>query len=195
MTSRPTHRRAPRLLVSVLAVASLVAACSSSDSSKVSADEWVTDICTSLSGWLEQLQQESTSLQESVQADATGDLAAAKADLVEFMNGAVQSTDEMITEIDAAGVPDVDNGEELNDGLNDGLEDIRQAFADAQGQAEALPVNDQAAFAQGATELGESLQEAGTQAEEQLNDLGAKYDAPSLDQAFDDEPACQDLNT
>lgn len=193
MTSTRTLRTRLGIAVRATLAGVILAACGGGgDSDKASASAWVQDVCTGLTGWLQELQRESTGLQQSVGA-TPGDLNSAKADLVEFMTNAVGSTDEMIDEVQAAGAPDVDKGDEIQSGLEDGLDEIRQAFADAKTQAEGLSVDDPAAFAQGAEELSASLQEAGEKAEGSLNDLGERYDAPSLDKAFEDEPACQQL--
>lgn len=154
--------------------------------------QWATDVCGSLSTWLEELQ----SRQTEVEADLEGvtDLGEIRGVLVEFLDDAVAETDTMIDGVEAAGTPDVDRGAELRQDFVDGVGQAKTAFEEAKTTAEDLPTDDQAAFAEGTSEIEEQLNTQSQAIEDAFDELDRKYDVPDLDEAFDEEPQCQDFN-
>lgn len=146
----------------VFLAGALLAACGcgggGGDSGQPSEGEWADDVCTSVSAWLEGLKQAGTSVAaRSAQADP-GDMAGAKADLVAFVSDAVSGTDKVIDEVERAGVPDGEGGEEAAGNLRAGLERTRDGLVKAQDQAAALETGEPLGFARGAQELSTQLQ-------------------------------------
>jgi hypothetical protein len=117
----------------------------------------------------------------------------AKTQFVNFLNGAVMSTDTMIAGVQAAGVPSVPNGRAISNGLVSGLQQIRSAFAQAQSQAQALPADNPAALSTGAQNLANTLTAAGNQVKTNLNSLNQRYASTELTAAFKNQTACQSL--
>jgi hypothetical protein len=88
--------------------------------------------------------------------------------------------------VDALGTPDVENGEQVRSTLTDAFEQVIAAFDEAEADIDALPADDPAALAQGFTEVGSKLQEAGTEISASFDDL----ESPELDEVAGDVEAC-----
>lgn len=158
---------------------------------RVEASAWTADVCGSVSSWLEDVEARSSEIGSSAQ-DA-GSVEGIKRELVAFFDEMIDRTDRMVTEIERAGVPDVDDGDAIAEDFRTSMGPLREALADARDRAEKLPADDPEAFAQGAVALGEDVQNAGGDVQKAFDDLEQKYDTPELDQAFADEPACEKL--
>jgi hypothetical protein len=117
-----------------------------------------------------------------------------KTQFVNFLGGAVSSTNTMISGVQAAGVPNVPNGRAISQGLVSGLQGIQTAFVQAQTQAQGLPADNPTALSNGAQGLATSLENAGNQVKTSLNSLDQKYPSTELDAALRNQAACQSLN-
>jgi hypothetical protein len=114
-----------------------------------------------------------------------------KTQFVNFLGGAVASTNTMISGVQAAGAP---TGRAIAQGLVNGLQGIQSAFVQAQNQAQALPADNPTALSNGAQALTTSLQNAGNQAKTSLNSLDQRYPSAELEAALRNQAACQSLN-
>jgi hypothetical protein len=122
------------------------------------------------------------------------DLPQIKTQFVNFLGGAVASTNTMISGVQAAGAPSVPNGRAISQGLVSGLQGIQTAFVQAQTQAQALPADNPTALSSGAQGLANTLENAGNQAKTSLNSLDQRYPSADLDAALKNQAACQSLN-
>jgi hypothetical protein len=180
-------KRLSRLLVLflVLIASSGFAACSKK--SGVPPEQYATDICTAARQWVETIQQGAQDFGGGLTASSSPDQI--KEGLVGFLEDAIDQTEQLIGDVEDAGVPAVDGGEQASEDLTSAFEDVQAAFEDARDRAEALPTDDRTAFAQGAQELGttvqESLLEIGTQLEDQGNE--------ELKAELDQNEACTEL--
>jgi hypothetical protein len=153
--------------------------------------QWATDVCGALSTWLEDLQDRQTQVTSDL--EGVTDLTEVRGVLVDFLDDAVTETDTMIGEVEAAGTPDVDMGAELQQDFVDGIGQAKTAFEEAKTTAEELPTDNQAEFAQGTSDIEQQLNTQSQAIEDAFDELDQKYDVPELDEAFDEEPACQDF--
>ena len=147
-------------------------------------------MCSAVGDWVDELQTRSDALTTS---DATG-VDEVRTAFVDFLDDAVARTDQMVEEVEATGHPDVENGEEIADGLLAELRPMQSTLEEARDKAEALP-DDPTAFAQGAQEIGESMQEVSETASTGIEDLGKEFSSAELEEAMDAEPACQDFGS
>jgi hypothetical protein len=170
-----------RIVAALLAMATL-ASCGSDG---VAPEAYVKSICESVGSWVSGIQAESGALNEAVSG---GDAAVAKQKLDEFLGTTVTLTDTLLKDLDEAGVPDVDGGEEFAKDMISTFEEAKTALEDAQGQVAALPEDDPTAFQTQAQALGASIQET-------MSNLGSTLgDGPDeLGQIAQDEAACQSL--
>ena len=187
------------VLAALLAAGLTIAACGggSSHSSSTSipasltATQWASRVCGTVTAWISDLQRSSNDL-KSAESGASN-LVQAKILLLNFLSGAVASTNSMISGIQSAGTPAVPNGGALAHGLVAALQGVQTNFVRVQTQAQQLPVENPTTFVAQAQALGTSLDNAGSQVKSNLNDLSRRYSSSDLDAAFKNQAACQSL--
>jgi hypothetical protein len=150
--------------------------------------EWVADVCSAVTSWVDGVQEESSALGETAQG--VEDLEQARDQFVDFFDQVIDRTDQMLAATDEAGIPAVEDGEAIAEDLRSTLAPIQDAFEDARAEAEDLPADDPAAFQAGATEIGETVQEEAQEIGRAFDKLERQYDVPELDEAFEQEEAC-----
>src|SRR5437899_10252546 len=106
---------------------------SSSTQASLSASQWANQVCGRITTWVNELQSSSNN---AVSGLTGTNLAQIKAQFVNFLGGAVASTNTMISGVQAAGAPAVPNGQAISQGLVSGLQGIQSAFVQAQTQAQ-----------------------------------------------------------
>jgi hypothetical protein len=187
-----------RLLALVLlATLTLAAGCGGGDDAGgagagegVEAEIWVEDVCTSLVNWRNRVEDRVQTLQTSV-TGASGP-AEARDQVAEFLGDLVSSTDELVSDIESAGVPSVDQGEAVARDLGEAVEGISQILASAREDVESTPLEPQA-LRDALLEIGTSIETEIESAGSAFDELQTKYDIPELDEAFEDEPACAEI--
>jgi hypothetical protein len=181
-------------ILSLLAVAAFaVAGCGGGSSTPegVPPADWAQSVCGALSDWQTSLQTKSQSLtSEVLQAKSPK---AAKEQISTFLTDVIAETETMIGAVSAAGQPAVDQGGQIAEDFHNGLEQMRSAFKDAASQVQSVPTNDPQAFQQQLTEIGQELQTQGQAIGDTLGEIDQKYDAEELNQAFDENPDCNDF--
>ncbi len=159
----------------------------------VPVDTWAGGVCGAVDTWLAGINANGTKLTADVKTIT--DLNAGRDLLVKFMDDAVALTDTMISDVQAAGAPDIasGDGDQLSADLIAALTPVKQTFADAKTEAQSLPTNDPAAFSQAATELGQKITGSQTGFSASFDALQKQYDDPALNDAFANNPSCAKL--
>ena len=173
-------------LVAVIAL--FIPACGDDDDDggdSVAVGDYASDICTAFFGWRDAIQDGQTDLASTLGPDAEPQ--EGKDALQGFLDNAVEASDQLIEDVEAAGTPDTENGEEAADVLQTAAERARDRLVDAQAAVGDLPTESPEAFSEAADEFGNDVREALGGAGEGLEDV----DSPELDEAFDEEEACQ----
>ena len=147
-----------------------------------SPEDYATAICNSGGDWVDALQGRADSLQNSIDTDTPEE---GKQILLDFLDGTIDDTDELLDEVEEAGTPDVDGGEEFADDVQDTYDQAREAFVNARNEVEQLPTDDPETFGQKASELGSLLGQVLSNFEPPRNE--------EMEQAFDDADACDDV--
>jgi hypothetical protein len=179
--------------IRALVLAAVLAACGGGGTKTVAASTWAGNVCGQILAWGQQIQAAFTSLSSSLQGAAgSGDVTKARDELVNFLDDLVNRTDQLIGRVEGAGTPDTPKGKEAASSFRAGLEDIRRAFADGKAKAQDLSTNNNEEFQKGADELNKKAQTALEQAGSKFKQI--QQEAPGLNQAFKDAPACQTLN-
>jgi len=191
------------LLRSIVVATSLfvLAACSSDDGAgageegdagteeeAVDADTYADGVCTALTEWMTSIEEGNATLQGSLENET--DLEQVKQRLLEFLDGTIASTDEMLSTIDRTGAPDVDNGEQIHQELQNLLGQASTAFEDARETVDGLDASDPQALGTGLQELGTSLQSAFDDVQNPLENT----DSTELDEAFASNETCTGLD-
>jgi hypothetical protein len=178
------------VLVTALALAASACGGDGGGGNKVegaSPDEWSGDICTAVGDWASDLKIRAA--QTPKNARTVADVRAA---LVKFISDVVARTDEMLVDVKAAGRPSVEDGDQIARDLLARLQSLRRTLVRAQRMVERLP-DDPTKFAPAAQDLGASIQKAGGDIGDQIDQLDEKYDAEELSKSFNDNPRCSDL--
>jgi hypothetical protein len=184
----PVKLRDPHHRVRWVGALIIAAALSACGGGAVAPEAYVKSVCQAVSDWQGQIQDRSTSLEESLGTDPSPEQG--KAALTRFLDGVITDSERMVDRVEGAGSPDIEDGEDLANRLKDALEQVLQAFRDARTEVEDIPTSSPEEFQQGADEVGNTIQSAFTEA-------GATFDQPSpeLDPIFEREPACNQLST
>jgi hypothetical protein len=153
----------------------------------VSAATWLDDFCTALGTWQTELTEGAPDFADVSDAES------AKDTLVSYLDSVVAATDTLVSDIQAAGVPDVENGEAIASEMRTAIASVGDDFAAAKADVEALSVDDPAAFASGLTDVGTTLTNAGTTAGTTFDQLAEQYPSADLDAAAAEAASCQNV--
>ncbi|MGH2839074.1 MAG: hypothetical protein ACRDJY_12105 [Thermoleophilaceae bacterium] len=174
------------LLLAVLTL--FFAACGDDDDDgggSADVGDYASDICTAFTDWTQAIQDRQTELQEGLQPGASPQ--EGKDALQGFLDDAVAASDQLVEDVDAAGTPDTENGEDAAEALQGAAEGARDQLAEAQEGVADLPIDSPQAFGEAADQFGNDVRSALEGVGEGLQDI----DTPELDEAIDEEEACQ----
>lgn len=173
----------------MLAAAVLLGGCGDDDpdETRVSSRSYVTDVCGAVTTWNDEVQATTQELQRAI-GEPT-DLDSVKETTVSFLDEVIEATDRMMTDVEAAGVPDVQDGEQVARRVTTALGDVRDALADARDRVEGLSTADPEGFA---TELQAVSADMQTSLQDTVGTLDS-FEVPELEEAADDVAACDEL--
>jgi hypothetical protein len=173
------------ILVALAPVALLAGCGGSSGSSGVSPKSYVTSVCSAVGPFEKDLLARSNALNvASLKSPAEG-----KQALQGFMSAVVTDTDRAISQLKAAGTPNVKNGGAISAAIVSAFNQLKGALVQVQAQTNALPTSSAAAFKAAANSLGASVRTS-------LSSIGAGLNglkSPALEKAAKNTPACQKL--
>ena len=174
------------LLIAVLAL--FISACGDDDDGgggSADVGDYAADICTAFTDWTKAIQDRQTELQQGLQPGASPE--EGKDALAGFLGDAVSASDQLVDDVEAAGTPDTENGDDAANALQDAATGARDKLAEAQDKVADLPTDSPQAFSDAADDFGNDVRSA-------LDGVGdglQNIDTPELDKAIDDEEACQ----
>ncbi len=174
-----------RLILVVLAMTAVLAGCGGSSSSKVSPAAYVKSICSTVGPFERSVQARSSALNLSSITDATH----GKQALQSFLNDVVADTDKAVSQLKAAGTPDVNNGQKISTALVGAFTQLRGALHQAATNAGSLPTSSPQAFKTAAQSLGNTVKGSMTSIGSSLQGL----QSPDLEKAAAKEPSCKTL--
>jgi hypothetical protein len=117
-------------------------------------------------------------------------IAEARQLLVDYLDESITGTDQLLDQLEAAGDPAVENGDEIGQTLRTEFATAKPALQNARKKAAALP-DDPQAFATGAAKIGTELNAIISEVGGQLDATLGQFDTPELGRAMQDVPACQ----
>jgi hypothetical protein len=172
------------LLVAALVITSASAAAAAD---ATSAKRWATSTCGALGRWESSIAARAKPTKE--QADPkTG-----RAVLSKYVRGIVKDTKTLVKRLDAAGFPDVDQGEQIAAAIHAAFTDALATLRAAKGQVAELDVSSAATFSSGATAIQQSIADAFGAAQSTLSQAGEQYSVPALTSALSNARSCQAL--
>jgi hypothetical protein len=180
-------RRRTTTIGGVLAVSLALGACGSSSSSSVSAGTYVKKVCQSVGPFEKDVQARSSSLNlETIKSAAQG-----KTALQGFLTAVSSDTDKAVSQLKAAGTPNVKNGKQISTAIVSAFTQLHTALGSAVSSANSLPTTSATAFKTAATSLGNTVRTSMSNIGSGLNGLSS----PDLESAAKKEPACTSLSS
>lgn len=177
--------RAAIALFAVLAMLVLCAGCggSSSSSSKVDTATYVKTVCSAISPLEQDIISRTQALNNSKQ-----DAVQAKKALEGFLAAVAKDADRAVSQIKAAGTPNISNGKAVANDIVKAFTQLRDAMHAASAKASSLPTDSPTAYKTAAQALNTSLRTS-------LNNIDAGgLSNPQIEQAAAKEPACKSLS-
>jgi hypothetical protein len=180
-------RSAGVLLVLALSLAACSSNTSAVDSSTStsptppSAADYVNGVCTAVGQYQDSLQQ----LQANFTAQTT-DLAALKQSWLDLLDGMLASTQKLVADVDALGVPDTSDGQQVAETLKGDFGTLQKDLQQLRDESASLSPSDPTAFMSAFEPMIQTFQTDMSSFGQDLQQL----DGGELDQAFSDAPAC-----
>jgi len=176
----PGRWRVSRLAAVTLVVSTMLVGCGGGPPARV----WAASVCTALQPWRTELGSLTTKAQE--QANAAPNPAQAKENLIRLFDGAQKTTETAREKVEAAGVPDVDNGRKIALSFVATLASVRDAYGHAKDGIGGLTSGDPKTFSDGVASVLTTLN---TEWQRSSIDV-TQLDSVELRKAFDEVPEC-----
>lgn len=170
-------------LALIASVGVLASACGEDES--ISVGDYANDLCTALIDWTETVRTSQMELQEGAQPDQSP--ADDREALQQFVDSAVDASDQLVEDVDAAGTPDTENGEEAAEAFRAAVEETSGELEDAQAEVGELPTDTAESYRSAVDEFVTGLRGTLDGIDDQLQDV----EAPELERALDEASACQ----
>jgi hypothetical protein len=182
-----TRRRAKAAaVVTLIALALSLSACGGSSS--VSAGAYAHSVCSATQSFKQGGQAAVAQYQSSVARATT--VASVKQQLQAYLGSMTSYADKFISQIKAAGTPNVTNGQQFASTLLSAFQEVRGAFSQAKSQVDAVPTTSVTAFRSAATAVKSTLSTANAR----LSNLGLTKN-PQLHAASLKDTTCQALKS
>jgi hypothetical protein len=171
----------PLILVVSAATGALVAC----GSDGVEPKQWAKHVCGTLTPWRKEITTLAEQAQEQLKTAKTP--AQAKANVVDLLSGAEQSSEKARKGVDAAGVPAVDHGDQIAKRFVASLLTARNAYGHARSSVDGLQIADAKAFYANVKTTFDTLHDEYAKTELDTDNVGSK----DLQKAFDEVPECR----
>jgi hypothetical protein len=186
------NRRILAVLSVAIAVVASMAGCRTSNGGDIAPQDYAKAVCAGLLSWRQGVTNDSAELSRQLQAGAA-DVGTVKTKYTRFFQGAVRRTDVLLTAVDRAGEPKVDEGLSYARDLQSALTQARTGLATAQRRFAALPTNNLRSYAAGAAKIRDDLGTIFVGVGAALDRLGQTYPDKGLNEAFEQQPDCKSL--
>jgi len=179
------HSASLRWTLALLLAVSLCAGCGSSGPSKITPSSYVKSVCSAISPLERDVVTRSSALNNTTASNAVE----AKRTLQGFLTAVEQDSDRALSQIRAAGAPDISNGKAVAGTIVKAFTQLRDAMQGASVKATALPTDSTSSFKTAAQALGANVRGS-------LDNIDASgLSNRDLEQAAAKEPACKNLNS
>ena len=147
----------------------------------VAVEDWADSFCGSFSTWLTAITAASDSAGDGV---TPGDIQSAKDALATLFGSASTATQTLISDVEAAGAPDIEDGDQLVDDLITKFQAFDDAAQAAAADVEALGTDDLATFQAEADKLSTTFQDEVNTVADSFSEIDAKYPDSDLNAAL-----------
>jgi hypothetical protein len=172
-------------LLTVLGIATGCGGSADSSGERIEPKAWAKSVCGAVKPWSAEIRN----LQEQARKKITtrSDVEQTKDELVALFGGMELATDAALRKVKKAGVPEVDDGQQIADQFVHALTAARDSFGTGMSAVQRLPTVDQNAFYDGVVAAGDAMSKENNEAGKAF----ANVSSPALDKAFDEVPECQ----
>lgn len=140
-------------------------------------DEWASSFCESFEGrWLTELETLSANADDGV---TPGDLASIKASFVGLFRGAADATATLVSDVEALGAPDAENGEEIHAEMIRLFGDMEGTLDGVADEMESLSTDDPE-FQTKTMDLVDEFSAAADEVQGSFEMIDAEYPSPEL---------------
>jgi uncharacterized protein YegL len=154
---------------------------------KASAQEWIRSACTSIGAWVSDIQKQVNAVQSKAPSSAEEGKKAIK----DFFEAVIADTGKLIDDLKAAGTPDVDHGDQIENAIVTALGKAKSALEQARSKVENLPTDNPQAFLKAIQTMSAAVQQAFQQAGSEFSNMRS----PELEKAAAKEPACKSIGS
>jgi hypothetical protein len=151
----------------------------------VAVEEWAVSFCDDFSTWLTDIQDASSSVGTEI---APGDFDGAKAAIAGLFGTASDITDQLISDLEENGAPDIEDGDQLVADLIEKFEGFVAAVDQAEADTEALEA-DPATFEADITALTDRFSAEVEAVGDSFSEIDADYPSPELTAAINESCA------
>ena len=137
--------------------------------------QWAQSVCTSLRDWKTNV-KDLTSEFRSAGGGST-DAAQVKDLLVTYLGNTVNETDALLTQLDEAGTPNLNDGSKVAGLFQQAITDVRDLFATGQQDAANLDTTDLTKFRATSTRIGNAIKQGGAKLSQTFKAAGRRYKA------------------
>jgi hypothetical protein len=187
------ERRPAAWLAVVLLAAVTAGGCGGSSSKpsngKSTPEAYVNQVCSAVSEWLRSVEAGSAQIGKQLTPGSTP--AHAKQALEALMDSSVADSERVVAGLQAAGTPNVANGEQIAAGLVGSFKQATSALQRVQAEVRSLPTGDPQAFLVAAKQVGSSVQGSMSSIGSGLSSLRSS----ELQKAAANSTACKKLGT
>jgi len=169
-------------LAAVLATVVFVSSCGEDS---VAVGDYANDLCTARKGWASDLRDRQAALQQAATPGASPE--SDRDQLEQFVDGAVEVTDDLVQELEDAGKPDIDGGGDIADAFRSAATDTREKLEQAKNEIPDIPTDNPQDYRAAVDDFETDLRSTLEGLDEPFQDM----DAPELDMALDKASACQ----
>ena len=151
------------------------------DTDTVEVEEWADSFCGSFGTWLDDIKTASSGVGDQV---TPGDIESAKTAIAGLFGDASQATQNLISELESAGAPDIEDGDQLVDDLIEKFEAFDEAAQSAQTDIAELETTDITTFQDEADKLTTQFQDEVQTVADSFGEIDAKYPSTELNDAL-----------
>lgn len=169
-----------RHVIVLALLAALLAGCAEGPPARA----WAATVCSALEPWRAEINTLTARAQQQTPQSATPEQA--KDNLVRMLEGARDASETARGKVEAAGVPEVDGGDEVAAAMVESLRKVRDAYGKARDTVHGLPTSESASFYEGVRAAMDTLQKE--YAASALDT--SKLHSVELQQAFAEVPEC-----
>ncbi len=147
------------------------------DTNTVKVAAWADSFCGSFGTWLDDIKTASSGVSDNV---TPGDIDSAKTAIADLFGTASSATQTLIDEMQAAGDPDIEDGDKLVDDLIGKFQAFDEAAQKAKTETEALATDDITTFQSEADKLTTTFQDEVDTVAESFSEIDTKYPSEEL---------------